>query len=99
MNLRSSSAPTNVSGRYKTYGLFGGAVLGSVVGVLASGPNFLVWSPAQSVGVIAGLAVGMAATGYLFIGLIFGGMAGAGASEGENGDMSDSVGGGGDWSL
>ena len=94
MNLRNSPAPANAIGRYKTYGLFGGAALGSVVGVLVSGPNFFVWSPAQSVGVIVGLAVGMAVIGYLFIGLVVGGFAGGGAAEGENGEMSGSVGGG-----
>jgi hypothetical protein len=94
MKLRSSQAPANTIGRYKTYGLFGGAALGSVVGVLVSGPNFFVWSPAQSVGVIVGLAVGVGVIGYLFIGLVVGGFAGGDASAGGNGEMSGSVGGG-----
>lgn len=92
MNFRNSQATGAIS-RCKAYGLFGGAALGSIVGVIVSGPNFFVWSPFQSVGVIAGLAAGMAMIGYLFIGLVVGGFAGGGASDGEE-VMSGSVDGG-----
>ncbi len=81
-------------GRYRTYGLFGGTLLGSVFGVLVSGPNFFVWSPGQSVAVVAALAIGMAAIGYVFVGLVVGGFAASGASVGGQGEMSGTVGGG-----
>lgn len=101
MNARSPQAPANAIGRYKTYGLFGGAALGSVVGVLMSGPNFFVWAPAQSVGLIGGLAVGMGLIGYLFVGLVVGGFAGGGgqgeiSGSGGGGNAGDGAAGGGD---
>ncbi|WP_298209764.1 hypothetical protein [Acidovorax sp.] len=94
MNVRSSQAPQNTVGRYKIYGLFGGGVLGSVIGVLASGPNFFVWSPAQSIGVVAGLTMGMAVIGYFFAGLVVGDSAGDGASAEGQKEMNSTVGGG-----
>ena len=73
-------ASQNAVGQYKTYGFFGGAAFGGVAGILVSGPNFYVWPASQSVGVIAGLTVGMAIIGYLFFGFIIGGSAGSHAS-------------------
>lgn len=96
MNVLSSRKPASAIGRYRACGLFGGATLGSVIGVLVSGPNFFVWSPAQSVGVIAGMAAGLAAIGYFFVGLVVGGFTGGvGSAEGQ-GETSGSVGGAGD---
>ena len=95
MSVRSSQAPKNTIDKYQTYGLFGGAALGGVVGVLVSGPNFFVWTPAQSIGVIAGFAIAAAAIGYLLAGLAVGGLAGSHASAGGHGDTSGFVGGGG----
>lgn len=91
MSVRSSQAPSNTISRFRTYGLFGGAALGGVVGVLVSGPNFFVWSPAQSIGIIAGLAIGAATIGYLFVGLAAGGLAGSEASAGGHGGTSGFV--------
>ena len=93
MSVRSSHAPTNAIGGFQTYGLFGGAALGGVVGVLVSGPNFFVWSPVQSIGVIAGFTIGAAAIGYLFVGLAAGGFAGSDASAWGHGEKSGFVGG------
>lgn len=95
MSVRSSQVPTNTTGRYQTYGLFGGAALGGVVGVLVSGPNFFVWTLAQSIGVIAGSVIGAAAIGYLFVGLAVGGLAGSDPSAGGHEETSGFVGGGG----
>ena len=93
MSVPSSQAPTKTIGRFRTYGLFGGAALGGVVGVLVSGSNFFVWSPAKSIGVIAGLAIGAAAIGYLLVGLAAGGLAGSDASVWGHGEKSGFVGG------
>lgn len=90
MNNHSPRTSSAAFSRHKTYGLFGGAALGSVFGVLMSGPNFFVWSPLKSLGVIAGCAVGVALIGYFFIGLIVGGFAGDGAWADESGSRSGS---------
>lgn len=94
MNVRSPHAAATAIDRYKTYGLFGGGALGGVIGALVSGPNFFVWSPAQSVGAIVGLAMGMAVLCYFFVELVVGGFAGSGASTGGQGEMNGSVDGG-----
>ena len=91
MNVRDSQAPENAVRRYTTYGLFGGGAFGGVVGVLLSGPNFFVWSLAQSAGVITGLAVGVALVGYLFVGLLVGGLAAGGVSSEELGEIGGSL--------
>lgn len=94
MNVRNPQASENATGRYKSYGLFGGAAFGGFAGILVSGPNFYVWPVAQSVGVIAGLAVGMSMIGYLFFGLVIGGFAGGDASAKGQVEIGGSVGGG-----
>lgn len=101
MESPSTQASNSAVGRYRSYGLFGGAALGGVSGVLVSGPNFFVWSVAQSVGAIVGLAAAVALIGWLFAGLVVGGLVAGGTWAGTQDNASSSdvggegVGGGG----
>lgn len=79
MNPHSTQAPRDIVRRYRSYGLFGGAAVGAVAGVLLSGPNFHVWAAAQSLSVIVGFAVGGALIGHFFLTLLFGAATGADA--------------------
>ena len=65
--------------RYWSCGLFGGAAVGTSVGVLVSGPNFHKWETTQSLAVIAGCAACSALIGYFFLALVFGALTGVGA--------------------
>jgi hypothetical protein len=84
MNPHSTQAPRDIVRRYRSYGLFGGAAVGAVVGVLVSGPNFHDWAAAQSLAVIAGFAVGSALIGYLFLAQVFGVSTGVDAWDNEH---------------
>lgn len=79
MNQHNTHAAKDIIRRYRSYGLFGGAAVGALVGVLVSGPNFHEWATAQSLAVIAGCAAGSAFMGYFFLALVFGASTGVGA--------------------
>jgi hypothetical protein len=79
MNQHSTHVAKDIVRRYRRYGLFGGAAVGALVGVLVSGPNFHEWATAQSLAVIAGCATGSALIGYFFLALVIGSSTGVGA--------------------
>ena len=82
MNLHSTQASKDILRRYRSYGLFGGAAVGAVVGILVSGPNFHEWAAAQSLSVIAGFTLGSALIGHFFLAPVLG--ASSGAEGGDN---------------
>ncbi|MES2943378.1 MAG: hypothetical protein V4772_10960 [Pseudomonadota bacterium] len=61
--------------KYREYGLFGGFVLGTLVGILSSGPHFHEWSVGQSLAVVCASAVGIALLGCLGLPMVMGAMA------------------------
>ncbi|WP_141514147.1 hypothetical protein [Ramlibacter sp. WS9] len=79
MNPHSTQSSKDILRRYRSYGLFGGAAVGAVVGVLVSGPNFREWAATQSLAVIAGFMVGIALIGYFFLAQVFGASTGGDA--------------------
>ena len=89
MNQHSTHTPRDTGRRYRSYGLFGGAALGVVVGVLVSGPNLHEWAAAQSLAVIAGFTVGIAFIGYFFLAQVIGASSGVGAWNDEQEEERD----------
>jgi hypothetical protein len=89
MNQHPALAPKDIVRRYRSRGLFGGAAVGAVVGLLVSGPNFHEWAAAQSLAVIVAFAVGSAAIGYFFLALLFGASTSAGSSNDEQDEEHD----------
>ncbi len=60
--------------KYQQYGLFGGLVLGTLVGVLSGGPHFHEWSAGQSLAVVCAFALGAAVFGCFGVPLVMGAM-------------------------
>jgi hypothetical protein len=89
MNQHSTQAPRDIVRRYRSYGLFGGAALGAVVGVLVSGPHLHEWAAAQSLAVIAAFTVGIAFVGYFFLAQVIGASTGVGAWNDEQEEERD----------
>ena len=81
--------------RYKGYGRLGGGALGSIVGVMISGPHFLEWAAVSSLGVIVGGGVLGALLGWLAVGIATGSLAGGSAGTGDYGGGGDHGGGDG----
>ncbi|TWO69818.1 hypothetical protein FN976_18550 [Caenimonas sedimenti] len=72
--------------RFKGYGLFGGATLGVLVGILVSGPHSPEWSVVLSLAVVGGFGCGGALIGYLILPQLSGALAGGGSSNPEQED-------------
>jgi hypothetical protein len=80
--------------RFRRYGLFGGAALGVLVGVLVSGPHFAEWAAAQSLAVIGGFMGGTALFGYLLLPQLSGALAGDGHAGSEQDERTPARSGG-----
>lgn len=91
MNQLNTQARGDTAHRYRRYGLFGGAAVGTVAGVLVNGPNFHVWAATQSLAVILGFTVVIALSGNFFFALVLGASTGVSALSDEQEEENDSV--------
>ncbi len=76
MSQPSTQARGDTAHQYRRYGLFGGAVVGAVAGLLGSGPNFHEWAATQSIAVVLGFTLLIALIGHFFLALVLGAFTG-----------------------
>ncbi len=83
---------TEVLHKYRGYAVWGGAMLGLIASIIATGPHLLDWgNPLSTWGaIVAGSGAVGALVGYLFFPLVVGSQ----SSSGESGDFGGGDGGG-----
>jgi len=91
MNQLSTQASGDTAHRYRRYGLFGGAAVGAVAGILVSGPNFHEWAATQSLAVVLGFTLVIALIGHFFLALVLGAFTGVSALSDEPEEENDPV--------